>query len=45
MPIKPMILVDSDVLIDVLTNDPVWEEWSSEQLIRLGNARQLPSTR
>lgn len=41
MPIKPMILVDSDVLIDVLTNDPVWEEWSSEQLIRLGNARQL----
>ena len=36
-----MILVDSNVLIDVLTNDPVWQEWSSEQLTRLGNTRQL----
>ena len=36
-----MILVDSNVLIDVLTDDPVWEEWSSEQLTRLGNTRQL----
>ena len=36
-----MILVDSNVLIDVLTDDPVWEAWSSEQLTRLGNTRQL----
>ena len=36
-----MILVDSNVLIDVLTNDPVWQEWSSAQLTRLGNTRQL----
>ena len=36
-----MVLVDSDVLIDVLTDDPVWHEWSSEQLTRLGNSRQL----
>ncbi len=36
-----MVLVDSNVLIDVLTDDPVWQEWSSEQLARLGNTRQL----
>ena len=36
-----MVLVDSNVLIDVLTDDPVWHEWSSEQLTRLGNSRQL----
>ena len=36
-----MILVDSNVLIDVLTEDPVWERWSAEQLARLGNTRQL----
>ncbi len=36
-----MILVDSNVLIDVLTDDPFWEAWSSEQLTRLGNTRQL----
>ena len=35
-----MILVDSNVLIDVLTNDPVWQEWSSEQL---DTARQYPA--
>ena len=36
-----MILVDSNVLIDVLTEDPVWGHWSAEQLARLGNTRQL----
>ena len=36
-----MVLVDSNVLIDVLTDDPVWEAWSSGQLTRLGNTRQL----
>jgi hypothetical protein len=36
-----MILVDSNVLIDVLTDDPAWEPWSAEQLARLGNTRQL----
>ncbi len=36
-----MILVDSNVLIDVLTGDPVWQKWSSEQLTRLGNTMQL----
>ena len=36
-----MILVDSNILIDVLTEDPAWEHWSAEQLARLGNTRQL----
>ena len=28
-----MILVDSNVIIDVLTDDPDWFGWSSEQLV------------
>jgi hypothetical protein len=31
--VKP-ILVDSSVLLDVATNDPVWGAWSSEALAR-----------
>jgi hypothetical protein len=27
-------LVDSNVLLDVLTEDPVWFEWSAEALER-----------
>ena len=27
-----MILVDTNVLLDVLQDDPVWAEWSLEQL-------------
>ena len=27
-----MILVDSNVLIDVMTDDPIWYEWSSSRL-------------
>jgi predicted nucleic acid-binding protein len=29
------VLVDSDVLLDVLTEDPVWFEWSSRALAEL----------
>ena len=36
-----MILVDSNVLIDVMTDDQAWGEWSSRQLVRLGNTRQV----
>ena len=39
--VTAMILVDSNVLIDVLTEDPAWEPWSAQQLARLGNTRQL----
>ncbi len=27
-----MILVDSNIILDVLTCDPVWQQWSSEKL-------------
>lgn len=33
-----MVLVDSNVLIDVITQDPVWSEWSITQL-RAARAR------
>jgi predicted nucleic acid-binding protein len=29
----PTVLVDSNVLLDILIPDPVWEDWSSEALI------------
>ena len=29
------ILVDSNVLLDVITNDPVWGNWASGTLIKL----------
>jgi len=35
------VLVDSDVLLDVLTEDPRWFEWSSEALALLGEERVL----
>lgn len=34
-------LVDSDVLIDVLADDPRWADWSLEQLDRLGSEAAL----
>lgn len=32
-----MILVDTSVIADILTQDPVWFEWSSGQVERWGN--------
>jgi hypothetical protein len=32
------VLVDSNVLLDVLTEDPAWYEWSSDQLVRWADA-------
>lgn len=34
-------LVDSNVLIDVLADDPHWADWSMNQLERLGNVAPL----
>lgn len=34
-------LVDSNVLIDVLANDPQWADWSIEQLDKLGQQAAL----
>ena len=27
-----MILIDTNVLLDVVTDDPVWADWSQQQL-------------
>ena len=35
------VLVDSNVLLDVMTSDPRWGEWSSEQLDRAGSTGTL----
>ncbi len=37
----PSTLVDSNVLIDVLADDPQWADWSLEQLERLGGEAAL----
>jgi len=34
-----MILVDSNVIIDILTDDPLWFSWSSEQILRHADER------
>jgi predicted nucleic acid-binding protein len=31
------VLVDSNVLLDIATNDPIWSAWSGATLERLGN--------
>ena len=36
-----MILVDTNVLLDVLQADPVWFEWSSNAIIEHGESQQL----
>lgn len=36
-----MILVDTNVLLDVVTNDPVWANWSQGQLDTLSLADSL----
>jgi len=28
----PGVLIDSNVLLDIATNDPEWSDWSAEQL-------------
>lgn len=34
-------LVDSNVLLDLVTNDPVWSDWSAKALARAANAAFL----
>jgi predicted nucleic acid-binding protein len=35
------VLVDSNVILDIATRDPVWEEWSSSMVRRLANESML----
>jgi predicted nucleic acid-binding protein len=34
-------LVDSNVILDIVTNDPLWFEWSSDALIRAADESAL----
>lgn len=36
-----MIIVDSNILIDVIENDPLWSDWSDYQLTLLGQVLSL----
>ena len=36
-----MILVDSNVIIDVLTRDPTWRAWSEAALIDAANRDEI----
>lgn len=36
-----MIFVDSNVLIDIIEVDPVWEKWSSAQIEQIGRTQRL----
>jgi predicted nucleic acid-binding protein len=38
--VKP-VLVDSNVLLDIATNDPTWSDWSAATLERLGEEAVL----
>lgn len=35
------VLVDSNILLDIMTNDPVWGDWSMAQLDQLGQSAAL----
>jgi predicted nucleic acid-binding protein len=36
-----MVLVDTNVIVDVLDNDPIWADWSIRQLNRLNRLEPL----
>jgi len=36
-----MVLVDANVLIDVLTDDPQWREWSEDRLLTVAGEDEL----
>ncbi|MDF3605835.1 DNA-binding protein [Paracoccus sp. DMF-8] len=35
------VLVDSNILLDIATNDPVWSSWSADQLRRAGQGARM----
>jgi predicted nucleic acid-binding protein len=38
---KGLLLIDSNVLLDVITDDPVWGHWSSEILVESQTEHRL----
>ncbi len=39
-----MTLVDTNVLIDIFSDDPIWAVWSTEHVIAAGNAGPVMTT-
>ncbi|QCK84318.1 type II toxin-antitoxin system VapC family toxin [Phreatobacter aquaticus] len=39
-----MTVVDTNVLIDIFSDDPTWARWSTEQVIAAGNAGPVVTT-
>lgn len=38
---RPVTLVDSSVILDIVTDDPAWGEWSEDALAQAGDEGQL----
>jgi predicted nucleic acid-binding protein len=36
-----MVLVDANVLVDVLADDPAWREWSEARLLEIASTEEL----
>lgn len=41
MSLGPWVLVDSNVILDVATEDPTWLDWSAGELARAANSSRL----
>jgi predicted nucleic acid-binding protein len=39
--LRNAVLIDSNVLLDVITNDPLWADWSMESILSLGKRGKL----
>ena len=39
--VRPVTLVDSSVILDIVTDDPSWGQWSEDALARAGDEGQL----
>ena len=40
-PARPVALVDSSVILDIVTDDPAWGRWSADALAQAGDEGQL----
>ena len=41
MTVEPVVLVDANVIIDVLTNDPTWRGWSEAALTSAADSDEI----
>ncbi|GHV43440.1 hypothetical protein FACS1894187_25750 [Synergistales bacterium] len=35
------ILVDNNIILDVITHDPIWSDWASDTLLQLADEYSL----